>query len=188
MGVMGVVNVYISRNNITIAVVPMVNQTYLKLERASRIELNTESNLSVSIESELQCSHASVNESHLGWFKLWLHYFISNVHGNFGTKIKPYQSVSRQKSDGPLKLTESQQGTLLAAYYLGYTANQIPSGFLAYRFGFKRVLLAGIGLGSLLTLAFPFVIKMESFGYQLAVCIRILLGICHVSHFYVINI
>ena len=85
------------------------------------------------------------------------------------------------KSDGPLKLTESQQGTLLAAYYLGYTANQIPSGFLAYRFGFKRVLLAGIGLGSLLTLAFPFVIKMESFGYELAVCIRILLGICHVS-------
>ena len=72
MGVMGVVNVYISRNNITIAVVPMVNQTYLKLERASRIESNTESNLSVSVESELQCSHASANESHLGWFKLRL--------------------------------------------------------------------------------------------------------------------
>ena len=68
MGVLGVVNVYISRNNITIAVVPMVNQTYLKLERASRIDLNT--NLTVSVESELQCNHASGNQSHLGWFKL----------------------------------------------------------------------------------------------------------------------
>lgn len=66
MGVMGVVNVYISRNNVTIAVVSMVNQTHLKLERASRIETN--SNLSISVESELQCNHASANKSHLGWF------------------------------------------------------------------------------------------------------------------------
>ena len=68
MGILGVVNVYISRNNITIAVVSMVNQTYLKLERASRIDLNR--NLTVSVESELQCNHASSNQSHLGWFKL----------------------------------------------------------------------------------------------------------------------
>ena len=68
MGVLAVINVYISRNNITIAVVPMVNQTYLKLERASRIDQN--SNSTVSVKSELQCSHASGNNSHLGWFKL----------------------------------------------------------------------------------------------------------------------
>lgn len=45
----------------------------------------------------------------------------------------------------------AQLGVVLSAFYLGYAAMQIPGGWLADRFGSKRVVVVSIGLWSLFT-------------------------------------
>jgi MFS family permease len=45
----------------------------------------------------------------------------------------------------------AQLGVVLSAFYLGYAAMQIPGGWLADKFGSKRVVVVSIGLWSLFT-------------------------------------
>ena len=47
---------------------------------------------------------------------------------------------SKSRPDGPFMFTNSQQTLLMACYYYGYFINQIPSGYLIVKFGFKRVI------------------------------------------------
>lgn len=71
-----------------------------------------------------------------------------------------------------LKLTASQLGVLLSAFYYGYVAFMIPAGWLAERYGAKQVLAIGVAIWSIATLSTGLV---TSFAALLAV--RILLGI-----------
>lgn len=70
-----------------------------------------------------------------------------------------------------LHLSNSQYGMLLAGFYFSYTLSQLPSGWLADRFGAKRVLAAGALLWSLSTLLTGFVGGLASL-----LALRILLG------------
>ena len=56
---------------------------------------------------------------------------------------------------GEFAWDEFTQGLLLAAFYWGYLATQVPGGFLAERFGSKRVLGVSQGLNGALALLLP---------------------------------
>lgn len=47
------------------------------------------------------------------------------------------------------------QGTILGAFYYGYTAMQIPGGWLGQRFGGTRVFGICLGIASILTMLTP---------------------------------
>jgi MFS family permease len=73
---------------------------------------------------------------------------------------------------GELHLSASQLGILLSAFYYGYVLCMPAMGWLAERYGAKRVLAAGVAIWSLATLTTGFA---GSFATLLA--LRVLLGI-----------
>ena len=60
-------------------------------------------------------------------------------------------------------LSETFLGLLSSGFFMAYTALQIPTGFLADRFGSKRVLLTGFGLQSLAVLLSGFAVNQQQF-------------------------
>ena len=62
---------------------------------------------------------------------------------------------------GDLHFSATQSGALASAFFIGYIASQFPSGFLADRVGYRRVIL-----GALIVMA-PFITAMsfvQTFG------------------------
>ena len=51
---------------------------------------------------------------------------------------------------GDLQLDASSTGIILSAFFLGYAIMQIPGGWLADKFGAKRVLLMAVIMWSIL--------------------------------------
>jgi len=70
-----------------------------------------------------------------------------------------------------LRLSPSQFGTLLSAFYIAYASLMVPSGWLAERYGARPVLAVAVGIWACATLATGFA---GSFGSLLA--LRLLLG------------
>jgi ACS family sodium-dependent inorganic phosphate cotransporter len=66
------------------------------------------------------------------------------------------------------------QGFILGSFFYGYIITQIPGGFLATKYGGKRVFLAGIAATSVLTLLTPLFAKAGT-GYLITT--RILEGL-----------
>src|SRR5262249_10822140 len=60
---------------------------------------------------------------------------------------------------------EAERGLILSAFFWGYLWPQLPGGWLADRFGGKRVLGAGVALWSIATFLTPF--ATTSFGLLL---------------------
>lgn len=60
-------------------------------------------------------------------------------------------------------LTETLLGFLSSGFFMAYTVLQIPTGFLADKFGSKRVLLIGFGLQSIAVLLSGFARSYEQF-------------------------
>lgn len=60
-------------------------------------------------------------------------------------------------------LSETFLGLLSSGFFMAYTALQIPTGFLADRFGSKRVLLIGFGLQSFAVLLSGFATTQQQF-------------------------
>ncbi len=60
-------------------------------------------------------------------------------------------------------LSETFLGLLSSGFFMAYTALQIPTGFLADRFGSKRVLLIGFGLQSFAVLLSGFAATQQQF-------------------------
>ena len=63
--------------------------------------------------------------------------------------------TEEDREDGEYAWDEVTQGYLLAAFYWGYLITQVPGGFLAERFGSKRVLGASQAVNSALALLLP---------------------------------
>lgn len=68
--------------------------------------------------------------------------------GNLDRYIMNYAVVS---ITGDLSLDASSTGIILSAFYLGYAIMQIPGGWLADKFGAKRVLLMAVIMWSIFT-------------------------------------
>jgi len=71
-----------------------------------------------------------------------------------------------------LKLSPTQLGTLLSAFYIAYAAAMVPAGWLADRYGARMVLGIGVGIWSVATFMTGFV---NSFASLLV--LRLLLGL-----------
>lgn len=65
------------------------------------------------------------------------------------------------------------QGLVLAAFFWGYIWPQLPGGWIADRFGGRRVLAFGVGLWSLATLLTP----PASAAFAMLIAVRVLLGL-----------
>lgn len=68
--------------------------------------------------------------------------------GNLDRYIMNYAVVS---ITGDLQLDASSTGIILSAFFLGYAIMQIPGGWLADKFGAKRVLLMAVIMWSIFT-------------------------------------
>src|SRR6185437_6626249 len=55
-----------------------------------------------------------------------------------------------------LRLSPSQFGTLLSAFYIAYASLMVPSGWLAERYGARPVLAVAVGIWACATLATGF--------------------------------
>jgi MFS family permease len=71
-----------------------------------------------------------------------------------------------------LKLSPTQFGTLLSAFYIAYAAAMVPAGWLADRYGAKSVLGFGVAIWSVATLLTGFVS-----GFASLLVLRLLLGL-----------
>jgi MFS family permease len=71
-----------------------------------------------------------------------------------------------------LKLSPTQLGTLLSAFYLAYASAMVPSGWLADRYGARVVLTFGMALWSIATLFTGF-----AGGFGTILALRLLLGL-----------
>ena len=70
------------------------------------------------------------------------------------------------------------QGVILGAFFYGYIFTQIPGGYLATKFGGKRIFLIGIAATSVLTLLTPFLTRC---GIGFLISTRVLEGLFEVN-------
>lgn len=80
--------------------------------------------------------------------------------------------------DGEFLWSKRTQGLILGSFFWGYLLTQLPGGWLASRFGGKRVLGYCMCACSLLTLLMPLAARTD---YRFLLALRILAGICQVS-------
>ena len=73
---------------------------------------------------------------------------------------------------GELGISNSQAGSLLSAYFITYGLMQIPIGYVADRFGSRRVML-----GSLMTFSVGVFLIPLSFNYLSGLAIRLIVGL-----------
>ena len=77
-----------------------------------------------------------------------------------------------------LQRQSDHTGFILGSFFYGYIFTQIPGGFLATRYGGKRVFLTGICATALLTIATPILTKSGT-GYLITT--RVLEGLFEVT-------
>lgn len=71
-----------------------------------------------------------------------------------------------------------QQGTILGAFYYGYTVMQIPGGWLGQRFGGTRVFGICLGIASVLTMLTPIAARTS---VAALITLRVIEGLALVS-------
>ena len=76
--------------------------------------------------------------------------------------------------------TPSQQMNLIGFYYFGYVPCHLLGGSLAFKYGFKRVLMISALGAALLSAFFPFMARVS---YWLAVANRVVLGVLQTGWF-----
>lgn len=95
--------------------------------------------------------------------------FVGWAIGNFDRYFINYAILSITED---LQLNPSSTGMILSAFFLGYAIMQIPGGWLADKFGSRRVLLASVFLWSVFT-----ALTGAMWGLASMVMIRFLFGI-----------
>ena len=92
--------------------------------------------------------------------------------------ILSYSSVTYSDFQYPDFTWERQtQGVILGAFFYGYIFTQIPGGYLATKFGGKRIFLIGIAATSVMTLLTPFLTHR---GIGFLITTRVLEGLFEV--------
>uniref|UniRef100_A0A0B7A1X2 Sialin n=1 Tax=Arion vulgaris TaxID=1028688 RepID=A0A0B7A1X2_9EUPU len=86
----------------------------------------------------------------------------------------PYGGNSSAKYTGEFNWDQKTQGNVLGAFFYGYIITQLPGGWLASRFGGKRLLGFGILGTALLTIITPFAAR---YSVYLMIAVRVLEGV-----------
>lgn len=146
LGFFGFINLYALRVNLSVAIVCMVNGTAVHLN--SKTETNNRN------------SSDPVNQ-----------HFDSNcglVSGNTN------QTMERKFEDGEIVWDKTTQGLILGSFFWGYLTTQVLGGWVAAKFGGKRVLGLGMTVCSVCTILTPFAAQT---GFVFLMVIRIVMGI-----------
>ncbi|XP_046377073.2 sialin-like isoform X1 [Haliotis rufescens] len=100
----------------------------------------------------------------------------SSTHNNDSTsQCRPlYNTSSPSQNSGEFNWDEQTQGLILGAFFYGYVTTQVPGGFLAERYGAKRIFGFGILCTSVLTLFTPLAARWHLYAFY---TLRILEGI-----------
>jgi len=136
VGFLGFVNLYALRVNLSVAMVCMLNQTAVQQTKYNRLMMFNDS---------------AVNESHspLGQTEL-----TDTVPPSCAGNLDSSQKNLHPK-DGEFDWNKETQGIILGAFFWGYLVTQIPGGWLAQRFGGKRVFGYFMLLASVATILSP---------------------------------
>eukprot|EP00105_Crassostrea_gigas_P039163 XP_019923311.1 PREDICTED: sialin [Crassostrea gigas] len=144
LGFFGFINIYALRVNLSVAIVCMVNATAVRLNSNSESDSVNSTN-SINVPSSCGLISADANAT-----------------------------LVRKFEDGDIIWDKTTQGLILGSFFWGYLATQILGGWLAVKFGGKRVLGISMALCSLCTFMTPIAAHT---GYVFLMIIRIILGI-----------
>lgn len=85
-----------------------------------------------------------------------------------------------EETTGEFSWNQNERGLILGSYYYGYTAMQIPSAWVAAKFGFRRAFGYSMLISSVITCIFPVLVRTDLY---LGVAARVLLGVFHAVSF-----
>ncbi|KAK7098468.1 sialin-like [Littorina saxatilis] len=159
---LGFVNLYALRVNLSVAMVCMVNQTYV-----ASLHDNSGSNHHI-------IAKGTVNDT-------GENYTTVDVSGGGGENSCDSISAggggngTDTLEDGEFSWSKETQGLILGSFFWGYLLTQLPGGWLASRYGGKRVLGYCMCACSLLTLLMPIAARTD---WRFLMGLRILAGIC----------
>ena len=71
-------------------------------------------------------------------------------------------SASGPRKEGEFEWTHNQQTLFLASYFYGYASFKLIGGYIAFVFGFHKLLGVTIGLAGLLNLFLPTILKVST--------------------------
>ncbi|XP_048745499.2 sialin-like isoform X1 [Ostrea edulis] len=146
LGFFGFVNLYALRVNLSVAIVCMVNGTAVHL-KSETPPVETNSSVSWNQHFDSSCGRISSDND---------------------------TSVTRKFQDGNIVWEKTTQGLILGSFFWGYLATQIPGGWVAAKFGGKRVLGLGMAICSLCTFVTPIAAQTN---YIFLLVVRVLMGI-----------
>ncbi|XP_067947501.1 uncharacterized protein [Watersipora subatra] len=90
-------------------------------------------------------------------------------------------SFAHQEISGEIDWDKDLQGWVLSSFFYGYLITQIPGGYLAGRFGGKRVMLVGMSCYGLVTMLTPLAARYNGSDYTtsagLVIVLRVLAGL-----------
>nr|XP_034328495.1 sialin [Crassostrea gigas] len=144
LGFFGFINIYALRVNLSVAIVCMVNATAVRLNSNSESDSVNSTN-SINVPSSCGLISADANAT-----------------------------LVRKFEDGDIIWDKTTQGLILGSFFWGYLSTQILGGWLAVKFGGRRVLGISMALCSLCTFLTPIAAHT---GYVFLMIIRIILGI-----------
>ncbi|KAK6174796.1 hypothetical protein SNE40_013375 [Patella caerulea] len=98
----------------------------------------------------------------------------TNGANNTNPKCDAQTSNSSSSDTEEFDWSKSEQATLLSAYFYGYLVTQMPGGWLAGRFGGKRVIGFGLIIAFLLNSLTP---VASRYDIRVVTAIRVLLGL-----------
>jgi len=125
MGFFAFLNLYSLRVNLSVAIVAMIDNDYIKSLDAQSVNMSVNVN-ETAVHGEAVCAVTGGDNE-----------------------------TQQETESGPFKWDTKKQGVVLASFFYGYATTQIIGGTLSQRIGGKLILLGGIFVTSLLSLLTP---------------------------------
>lgn len=167
---LGFLIMYATKVNLSVAIVCMVNHTAVELKEEGEIVLgndmfrNSTGNLTLYDEVKLvfnQSSNKNVT-------------FASDRKGSGLSACEAKALSHGLAEDGEFLWDKQVQSIILGSFFYGYIITQVPGGFLAGRFGGKRIFAWFMFLCVVATLLTPVAARLH---YGFLIALRILAGI-----------
>ncbi|CAF1239777.1 unnamed protein product [Adineta steineri] len=120
----------------------------------------------VSIGLVCMVNHSAVEYNHINFTKTQ----------PISTDDKCPQMKSNNHSDGSLVWSKNTQGLILGSYFWGYILTQIPSGYLAGRFGARFIFGGAIFVSSFATMFIPISANTNWIVFSI---LQVIIGLAH---------
>ena len=101
-----------------------------------------------------------------------------NIYGIHSKRVNILYILLCLLQNAEFVWSKTFQSLLLSVYYVGCFISQVPGGWLAHRFGGKRLVTVTMLMSALLTLLTPVLIRANAY---IVLAVRLIMGICSVS-------